>query len=133
MRAGRFDGRRIGVVVGAEFDGVAKDKVVATASGSLSVTGNELGTDAPNREVWVMYDSWACGGGVNDGKDVSLVVNEERLVVEETVLVPEGNAITGSEDELIPLPDPDVELLTVPLGTLVVRPLLWPIDSEGWL
>jgi len=36
---------------------------------------------------------------VNDGKNVSLVA-EERLVVEETVLVPEGNAITGSEDEL---------------------------------
>jgi hypothetical protein len=74
---------------------------------------------------------------VNDGKNVSLVA-EERLVVEETVLVPEGNAITGSEDELIPEPDPDVEPLTVPLnavgtplGKLVVR--LWPIDSEGWL
>jgi len=38
---------------------------------------------------------------VNDGKDVSLVIVEEKLVVEETVLlVPEGNAITGGEDEL---------------------------------
>jgi len=54
MRAGRFDGSRTGVVTESEFDGVAKDKVVATASGSLSVPGNELGTYAPNSEVWVM-------------------------------------------------------------------------------
>jgi len=50
---------------------------------------------------------------------VSPVAVEEKLVVEETVFsVPEGNAITGGEDELAPLPDPDVELLTVPLNTV---------------
>lgn len=77
MRAGRFDGRRIGAVVEAEFADVAKDKVVATASGLLCVAGNELGTDAPNNEVWVIYDSWVWGGGVNAEKDVSLVAVEE--------------------------------------------------------
>lgn len=54
MRAGRFDGRRIGDVVEGRFDGATLANVVGTASGSLSVAGDELGTDAPNSEVCVM-------------------------------------------------------------------------------
>lgn len=55
MRAGRFGGRLIGVAVGGEFDGVAKVSVGGTASGSLSVSENELVTDdgANNSEVTV--------------------------------------------------------------------------------
>jgi len=53
MREGKFAGRTTGVVVEGEFDGAARDNV--GASGSLSVPGNELGTDEPNnREVSVM-------------------------------------------------------------------------------
>ncbi len=53
MRAGRFDGRRIGDVVEGGFDGETMVNVGGTASGSLSVTGVELGTDAPNSEPCV--------------------------------------------------------------------------------
>jgi hypothetical protein len=55
MRAGTFAGRTTGVVVEGEFDGVGRDSVGGGASGSLSVAGNELGTDEPNNnEVSVM-------------------------------------------------------------------------------
>jgi hypothetical protein len=54
MRAGRLGGRSTGVIVGVAFDGVAKVNVGGTASGSLSVSDNELVTDeANNSEVSV--------------------------------------------------------------------------------
>lgn len=53
MRAGRFDGRRTGVVVEGRFDAETMANVGGTASGSLSVTGDELGTGVPNSEACV--------------------------------------------------------------------------------
>lgn len=44
---------------------------------------------------------------MNDGKDGPLVGVDEKLVVEETVSLVGGNAITGGEDKLVPLPDPE--------------------------
>lgn len=68
---------------------------------------------------------------MNAGIGLSLVDVNGKLGVEETLLlVPEGNDITGIEDEL----DPDEEPLREPLnpvGTLGL--LLWPLVSVGWL
>jgi hypothetical protein len=59
MRAGRFGGRSMGVIVGGEFEDVARVNVGGAASGSLSVSDNELVTDgANNSELSVTKDSW---------------------------------------------------------------------------